>query len=539
MVFEVNYEAELRAEVVFRSIDGDPNLVQSEGYIPGSSIWGGLANYLVRSGKLNYTDSKFQDWFLESQLRFLNGYPYQSPWGDNEKERLLPLPLSFRSAKNDEEQVFDLAKSQPSEQTTKVRARFIYLGNGEIQPGLELSHFNYHTERDRLAGRATDEAGNVFVYEALQPGQFFAGKILGEKEVLEELVKLSGNEPVLQLGRSRGVQYGGNVILRLGKVQKFKGEVESRQDFDAPYQQLIITLLSPLLLNSQQGYSSLEFPIEQLAKLLDGSNPPKLSLKNSYIRTVIIGGYSSAWQLPRQQWTALAAGSVFVIGADEPISIENFKLIEAHSLGLRVEEGFGRFVINWHGKQSDLKLKKANKPVLVQPERAPESLVILMNSMIKTQWTRQVELAALRLARGVGNNQQALSVVKPALLNRLHSSFQAITPSTVDSLENAKSNLLELRPIARQQLERLILSVTKTKKMSLFDHFIQVLGLSKLNDPLFMLVTDNIELLNEKLSKLGWEIEGEQYEEWRVELIRHYLITLLEQLSRQRRTIEN
>ena len=69
---------------------------------------------------------------------------------------------------------------------------------------------NYHHARagDRRKGRALENDGNLFTYEAIQANQSFQGAVLGSKVDLEKLQEWLKEVDSIGIGRSRSAQYG-------------------------------------------------------------------------------------------------------------------------------------------------------------------------------------------------------------------------------------------------------------------------------------------------------------------------------------------
>ncbi len=74
-----------------------------------------------------------------------------------------------------------------------------------------------------------------------------------------------------------------------------------------------------------------------------GLKTSELKLCSSYTRTEIIGGYNSHLRLPRQQWPAIASGSVFVFKAEKTLDQERLLQLEHNGLLFLTLRDF------WHG----------------------------------------------------------------------------------------------------------------------------------------------------------------------------------------------
>ncbi len=541
MTSQIIYQVRLEQEVVFRNANGDPNLVRSEGFIPGSNIWGALADHVLRPASWNLDNTDFRELFSQNNLYFLNAYPYTTPYSNGTAARFLPVPLSFRQPKADDTRGYDLSagKNPPDESTSRLGSSFVYFNGSEEVVQLQTrSRFNYHISRNRAKGRATRDDGAVFVYEALLPGQQFEGRILGSESNLTRLYEiLGGSEILLRLGRSRAVQYGGNVRLKLGPPTAFEREVEVEVDENQADlgKMLVVTLLSTLLVRNETGYNSLEFPKEALARLLDPVNPPVLELEKAYTRPIMTGGYWTPWKMPRQQWPGLAAGSVFIFKSDRVLTGLKPVSVETHSLGERVGEGFGRFAFNCHTDHFEFKLAKAQSNDPMKPTQPPpQGLPGLVKELVKSGWLKQAEEAGLQEAARFG--AEGLSKVTPALLNRLRQIF-----AESEDLESTRNYFNErsvsrLRNTAWQQLERLRTNDGPSNITSLLGSIKNALD-SRLDSALFNL---DLALLLPTLETTGWNplVEGEE-KELRTALVKCYLITLVEQLSRQQRTFND
>ena len=138
--------------------------------------------------------------------------------------------------------------------------------------------------------------------------------------------------------------------LELNKLVEWDG-FDTQQTPPNSDESLIITTLSPLLTVNDNGHPDVRFPHQELADALK-VNASALKLSASYTRTEMVGGYHTHLRLPRQQWPAIAAGSVFVfeLGADVIEEYQaRFTQLEHDGLGLRKGEGYGRIAVNRHG----------------------------------------------------------------------------------------------------------------------------------------------------------------------------------------------
>jgi CRISPR-associated protein Csx10 len=484
MTYQLSFYFKLAGSAVFSNQDGDPNSVQSEGYIPGSAVWGALAALFMRQNKLTtanaHANEQFRQWFLRGGLTFLNCYPRRYKAG--QPYRLLPLPFSLGKDRDDQNNIIDLVANNSA--STKKFGGFGVIEDNLIytfaeKHGLKKS-YHYHTTRNvfvpdsdepkdkakknlsRLRGRADEDAGGIFVYEALERGQEFEGIILGTEndlKVIKNLLEQTGYE--IRLGRSKATQYGGAIKLEISEdVQPFKGELAGSARVNLG-NKLVVTLTSHLLLENDLGYPSPDFPKKELAEGLKVKEG-ELKLVSAFVRRKTVGGYSAVWQLPRSQWSGFEVGSVFVFEVTGQGWENNIASAEEKGLGLRTGEGFGRFVLNRHGEKDKLEKKEEFKNLQVSQPTAtvPASFVHLTKELVKQDLLRQAEASGIAAAKlfferppdtadKKYRDPSGITSLKPALIARLEIIFREI-----QDFEAGQNRLQSLKKIARESLER-------------------------------------------------------------------------------------
>ena len=448
----LRYQLTLKTPVVITVADSDPNTVATRQEVPGTTILGAAAwHYLAQAGKLP-EDDKFCHTFLDGHLRFLTAYPETCDSNKNEEpQRMLPIRHSIREFKNNQG-LLDFLEKPPED--LEVAVKRLDRRYARIRPGVGIletqavkTERNYHHARanDRSIGRALENDGALYKYEAICSEGAFQGAVLGTEADLEDLRKWLWSAEVnpIRIGRSRSAQYGEAVFSwidsapqPLSQASEWSGFSESMADADTDAfawsdemftepdeddeshetdtlenespptdtdafawsdemftepdeddeshetdtleealdlsECLIITTLSPLLTVNENGHPDACFPKYELAKIVcSHTSQTKLTLWRSYTRTEVIGGYHSHLGLPRQQWPAIAAGSVFVLKLDSEIdkACEEriVKQLECDGLGLYKGEGYGRIAVNRQGK-----LKVEGEDQLDDPEEQRE-----------------------------------------------------------------------------------------------------------------------------------------------------------------------
>ena len=443
----LRYRLTLTAPVVIPRAEGDSNTVVTRQDVPGSNVWGAAAWHYLRQPNHSPADPAFRSAFLDGKLRFLTAYPETL----DSKQRLLPIPHSIRQFKDSEtlvnlvEPQDEYAKKRPKK---RLERRYAKLDKGGVASQTVRIERNYHHARvskDRRLGRALGaeipDGGAFFQYEAIQIDETFQGVVLGAESDLKNLQKWLKGVNLIRLGRSRSAQYGEakfewvdnkgpEALNKLVEWDGFTGQL----NVDVPDlgNRLIVTMLSPLLTVNDHGHPDASFPKHELAKLLClDANDLKLSC--SYTRTDFVGGYDTHLRLPRQQWPAIAAGSIFVFKLKQELKEECKKRLvelESDGLGLRKGEGYGRIAIN------RLKLTHTIEEPLDDPDNQdghfvpggsdiPERVRSLLKGVARTRCLAEMQQGAMNLTTISGAIQ---GIPSNALLGRLRLFLQQDVP---------------------------------------------------------------------------------------------------------------
>lgn len=479
----LRYRIKLTAPVVIPIADGDPNTIMTRQDIPGSNIWGAAAWHYLSQPNYTPKDDVFRHAFLDGGLRFLTAYPEA---GDTEHpQRLIPIPHSIRKFKKGEELVDFVECSLGENQIKRLDRRYARISKRSLETQAVKTELNYHHARakDRRIGRALGaeepNGGALFTYEAIEAGQSFQGAVLGSENVLKKLQTwLQGGQ--IRIGRSRSAQYGEAEFEWLDDMpQKLNGRVEwdgfvedeeQIEDEEQTHNRLIITTLSPLLTVNDCGHPEARFPKDELAKALN-LETSELKLCSSYTRTEVIGGYNSHLRLPRQQWPAVAPGSVFVFKIKtentlQPECLSKCLLqLEHNGLGLRKGEGFGCVAVN---RQGNLQLWKETQlddpenqspPVAPDASEVPEAIQNILLDVVRSRCLAEMQQRAMTCA------ERPKNVPSNALLGRLRLFLQQDTP--VESLNNLRKRAEEGLKNCLVDTEILGLS----RRMTLYDLF--------------------------------------------------------------------
>ncbi|MBK1620152.1 hypothetical protein CKO42_17230 [Lamprobacter modestohalophilus] len=407
----VTYRVRLRQPLLVAGRTGDPNTVRSLDYLPGSTLRGALIGRYAQSQgqarRCDATDADFRRLFFTGAARFLNAYPEQ------DGKRSLPTPLSWRRPKDDANRIQDFALEPPPPQDMtqwqRVGAPFMLAADEEdgtevmlLTPEREI---NLHTQRDRLAGRATEDAGDIFNYDCLAPEQQLIGAVLcedGDSKTLAAL--LQGSH---RLGRATNTY--GAVEIDLLSTQALddwretsSAEPAQEDALAGDGDRLHLTLISDLLVRDTLGQARPD--AQTLAATLGrfwGLDPPP-RVEQAFLSTGLRTGFNRTWGLPLPQEPVLTMGSVVVLSftGDQHPDEEGLRQLEWDGLGDWRAEGFGRLLSNWSGERAHwTRLEPRGAPALV-PAITSAAGQRLAQRMANHLGERVLEGAILRSALG-------------------------------------------------------------------------------------------------------------------------------------------
>lgn len=401
------YTLRLLEPVLANSLAGDANSARSLMFVPGGLIRGALIGAYMHDKNLasiKTTDDDFRRLFLTDtnraegseataapgkgkferhKTRYLHAYPIV------EGRRTIPAPLAWKVRKNeaagDEINPTDLCNfavrdpneeddEQEKEKGSWEKVKFeSYYQTGQTAWSSEVPiHFNLHTQRDAVYGRALEGRGAIFRYEALPAELQVRGIILTSTEndakYLEKLLSENGGELVLGKARSAGYGRAKVTVEKVGDLTNWRegwtwkrttnntDEEEIEDEPPAEAKEFTLTFLSEALVRDNHGQFTLN-PLTALQKRLgvtlkhDPEHLPKTPcevIPKIFRAAEIVGGFNRTWGLPLPQVLAIAAGSVFVLKAEPEVKWKDLKRLEETGLGERRNEGFGRVKIDYY-----------------------------------------------------------------------------------------------------------------------------------------------------------------------------------------------
>lgn len=415
----------------------------SDNYISGSQILGVFAAEYIRQKGLSsdaHLDPMFQELFLSGRVKFLNAYLV-----DENGHRCLPLPLSIVRKKDDEE-LYDLAFDddyhtvvgegiQTEKRTGYCSPQELCSGNLKVFQVEREVEYHHQRPQDRTIGHAQEGNGIFFQMEVLSPGQTFKGLILGKKAHLLTLQELVKGRPVVRLGRSKTAQYA-EAVVNLGDIKEYFGGERQKEKscVISEGEKVIVTLTSPMILFDEE--TGVIRPEPQCFVKLLNKKWPGFVYERSFIRAIKVAGYNAKWGMSRPQVDALDAGSVIVMRYEGEETLDA-SVLERDSYGLRQNEGFGRIVLQMHGKKKVFAVKPGGKK--------DQPLTLCFTNSLLTFIQRKIITALIR--------NKALEVFREKFSQDSFEFGQSVVYKVIGMVEQADSHdgLLEL---IRKKIEK-------------------------------------------------------------------------------------
>lgn len=459
------FRIKLLEPVLTTSLQGDPNSSVSYPFIPGGQIRGAIiGQYMNRAGSdvttigrgtevrqsLKMTET-VRDLFFNGQTRYLNAYLISE-----DDKRTLPVSRSWYKDKYTTEPIYD--RAHPNFNEAEFRARvpqpkpvdkpFGYLDGEAVEFYAPETVISVHTQRERRAGRATMNEGEMFRYEALAADQSFQGCVLCDKPETIETIKalLTGK---LFLGRSIGAGYG---LVRIETVRQVSNwnETDSEAAAIAANTPLTITLLSNMILRDENGQYTDTLSREAVAQALN-LDPTTLSEESArtFKRSTMVGGFNRKWELPLPQTITIQAGSVFGFRSAVPIPVGPIERLLAAGLGERRVEGFGRIAINRHADNFEIEVYQPDPSA--PPELRPSSLNEESAKLARQMVTRLLHREADRVLGKAINEHTITTPPHKSQLGRLRLIVrQAMVEEQPQSV---RDYLDEMKRAGKRQLE--------------------------------------------------------------------------------------
>lgn len=359
-----SYSVLEKAEVLDYVILLEDSSITRGDYISGSALQGFFVN------KLGQDKEEVKDFF--EKVRFSNAYISDG------LRRFLPLPLGMLSVKGDETEIYsDVDGVELKKTEIYVKPNGYYF----LDNNIFIKHKVVNKEEFHYAKKTR----NLFRIKSLEKGQAFKGSIYGDTESLRKLVDIiNENQGELTLGASATAQYAKSKMIILNKKEdeSQKEGNENKENILSLLndgKKLVVEFLSDTILVDEMGCNLTNVSIlEQKMETLFGL---KVKIRKICTKIVTVGGYNSAWSLPKRRYTAFAKGTQILVEKEEGFEINHEKETDAKKIipqkgfiGLLQSEGYGEYIIREQfkenvfsvGEYSETK-EKASIPVKAKP----------------------------------------------------------------------------------------------------------------------------------------------------------------------------
>jgi CRISPR-associated protein Csx10 len=418
------FDLTLRSPAIVSTPSADPNSAASQLFIPGSTIRGAFAAWLIAAGE-DSTGELFRRLVLSGMVRYLHAYPKISG------ARGLPIPLSWKSPKDKPRVAIDLAGylGKPTEETDAedfgeawpVSALASCGGNfvsTSVDSGSRTldsvqTRARVHQQRDRAKGRAWSDPqehthGAIFAYECIEERQTFTGMIQVTDAAASDVdrIKKFLAEPIL-VGRSRRAGYGGDGFI--SEVREFTREFAGASGgltTDVPVGARFRVLLTSAYVGRHPRTGQVD-PTALEHDLVDALGGHVVVERWRWAFETV-GTFNRKWALETPQVLAVRGGSVVVLRATQNVSLSALHAVEHDGLGERRVEGFGRVVFLAHADDHD---------TLIRLKSAEDSLPAAMpaNSTERSPQLRFLETRiVLEAARAELDRVSRLDIAKTA-----------------------------------------------------------------------------------------------------------------------------
>ena len=385
---QLTYTIRTLSPVVMSAMSNSTVMTSTHSEFSGSIMRGVLASRYVEIKNLigaAHSDSDFLRLFYDG-LKFLPATPVCGG------ERSFVLPLSLQKAKagsEDEDRVQDLlTELKPTQGYKSLRGYGVVVDGNVKMPSVEkniLMHMSRSSEGERLMGRSVE--GQIFNYESISAGQEFKGVIIGDGELLQQLLdglNIDGNEMIAQIGRSRFTQYG-RCRITFDEISDVLMPTVGKK--------IYLRLETPLLSTNDLFVSADDVLSTEVVQTLGNDI---FSIGKIFGAVVEIENFIVPWSMKRPRVMALAAGSVFELETSRPLSdVEIEKLFNAcvKGFGARTEEGFGQLRL-W--KPAPLIPAKNDRPSKRKPVELSQLTLDIKKKILRKRFLEQSRIYALK-----------------------------------------------------------------------------------------------------------------------------------------------
>jgi len=422
-VKRLSYKITTLSPIVLAKEIGEQNTINTEKYIPSTTIRGLFANKFIKESNLGWSaheDENFYNLFLKNEIIFTSAYPFK-------KDKTYYPALYLHKGKGEDYSLaYNILEKIPDNKKTKSLKKMIYYLNDKKIYTYDLSTtFYFHNARDREKGHSIGE--EIFYYEAINEGEEFNGFIIGDECYLKEIKRIYGEKFTSFIGRSKSAQYG--------LVNIEFGNLEDTDDLEDEEYEFIIIATSPIILYNKLGFSDIS--IKALENYLKKHFDCDIEVEKIIARTEYVENFIGVWRMKNTRELAYSPGSAFKIKIMDKCNDLKEKLnsLSIYGFGEKTELGFGRVNVyssleESYGIYSDDNDKNE--------EVTPQHSKSILENIVKQKTEEVVKSKAFKKAREFSDQKNILNIS-----NNLIGRLEGMLFET-NGFENWKEKLKEL-----------------------------------------------------------------------------------------------
>ncbi len=232
-------------------------------------------------------------------------------------------------------------------------------------------YFNYKPQMRRFGRSAINrktwsaQEGMLYSVQSIAEDNVFLGEIdISDKLNDDEMDRITSNlENLSNIGgqSSRGLgniriaveNYQPNILSLKDRIQELNNTINEERGCKSEKVYFTIDLQSDAILRGKLNEPTIQLNEEMLSNYLKAvdskfnDNGYEIKLERSYSSASYVGGWSTAWNLPKYIQLATARGSVFLFSAlkIDNLLCQSLELLEQNGIGEARQEGFGKISI--------------------------------------------------------------------------------------------------------------------------------------------------------------------------------------------------
>ncbi len=373
---KINYiSLTLKSPIRIGDVKPNFNFLPTKNTIPGSIIRGAVAEYLISRQRA----SEISDFVKNIRFGFFypscnsDIFPLSLPItaltcknykgfkslknGHGIFDSIIPL-IAYEELKNTYGAKFPVPFTFTCPKCESRMDRFfgLYIKKNEIHYNINIDKIS-QTKVAINRNRKVAENGMLYSITALKPTNFFVGKIIGDKQKINIIF-----ESLMEKGIGAHTTKGYGKISEIKEIQCNIEPIKNRiVQFNEKLKRIWNEILS-IAINKKElpkEPKAFYFSIDLLSPTIFTNNGiPTLKLNISLNKTkfkpfifssdpTFIGGWSTAWGLPKETTYGADAGSTYIFKIEKDFEdyIPQLENVEYNGIGYRTDEGYGDIII--------------------------------------------------------------------------------------------------------------------------------------------------------------------------------------------------